>query len=188
MSDTSPHCKVERTQDQTRSKQKHDRNRSERKQDRNRSEQKHIPDRNTSDTRAPLSLNYQPQMLKLGLNQISNIQCTLLGFSRGSVCSGFYVPQLKLGFDAGIVYSHQLKVLCVTHCHSDHAAMLPQLMRGAVPIVAYVPEEHVSLFQQYNLSSLHLKRGTTAVTLTHSIHGVQSGDEKALNAAHFLRV
>lgn len=86
------------------------------------------------------------------------------------------------------MYNYRPQVICVTHCHSDHAALLPQLLRGTDPMVAYVPEEHSGLFQQYNLSSLQLKRGTTSVDAIHAVEGVCAGDERDLDSNHFLRV
>lgn len=47
-----------------------------------------------------------------------NNHLTIKGHSRGSEKTCFYIPQLKIYFDAGVQSYLEPKFIFITHCHS----------------------------------------------------------------------
>lgn len=50
---------------------------------------------------------------------------TLKGFSIAALRTNFYIPELKIMFDAGISGNIEADYILITHCHSDHTASIP---------------------------------------------------------------
>ena len=91
--------------------------------------------------------------------EINNL--TIKGHSRGSEKTGFYIPQLKLFFDAGIQSYFEPKHIFITHSHTDHSYALPMLLTNinSNPSV-YVPFEDLDKFTNFVEATNNLSRGS----------------------------
>lgn len=102
---------------------------------------------------------------------------TLQGHSVAGLHTGFYIPQIKVAFDAGLRYTFQPNVILITHCHTDHSFMLPMNLTGLVkqPKV-YVPEEQVELFTVFNDAAYRLAKCDPSAPSPIVFNGVKAGD------------
>ncbi len=74
--------------------------------------------------------------------------CELIGVSLAGVRTSLYIPELKIGFDAGFPFPFQLgcETFFITHGHLDHAAAIPYIisqknLNNLGPAQFYMPEE-----------------------------------------------
>lgn len=118
---------------------------------------------------------------------------TLRGHSRGSEKTGFYIPQLKLMFDAGITTYFDPQTILITHGHLDHSNALPLILASAAvaerpsPVVC-CPRETLHQFEQFVHAAYQLNYGVTDGRLKRFV-GVGHGDIVPLErAGHFAKV
>lgn len=50
---------------------------------------------------------------------------TLKGWSKAALRTNFYIPELRIMFDAGLSANVSPDYILITHCHSDHTANIP---------------------------------------------------------------
>jgi len=50
---------------------------------------------------------------------------TLKGWSKAALRTNFYIPELRIMFDAGLSANVSPDHILITHCHSDHTANIP---------------------------------------------------------------
>lgn len=88
-------------------------------------------------------------------------QLTLQGYSRGSHMTSFYIPQLRLFFDAGIHSLVEPKYIFITHAHIDHWQALPANLSGVKsnPKI-YAPIESRERMEAMLNASYHLAKHT----------------------------
>ena len=124
--------------------------------------------------------------------KIPGTTLTLRGHSRGSEKTCFYIPQLKLFLDAGVQSMYNPNHILITHCHADHSFALPMLLTciKTIPIVC-VPNEHLTLFKNYNTACQKLSCGITEETElkeTAKFVGVKPNDIVQLSNNYFAKV
>ena len=69
--------------------------------------------------------NYKKSLKDMGL------PVTLQGYALSARHSGFYIPEWKVMFDAGISSDFSdIKYIFITHCHSDHIGKLIPILHG----------------------------------------------------------
>lgn len=92
--------------------------------------------------------------------KLDKIKLTVRGFSVASRHTGFYIPELKLCFDAGVCMPYNPEYICISHCHADHSSMLPLILTAITskPKIL-VPASDCSKFQQYINSYRELAYG-----------------------------
>jgi ribonuclease BN (tRNA processing enzyme) len=76
--------------------------------------------------------------------KIPNTTYTLKGFSIAACRTSFYIPELKMMFDAALAANFAPENILITHCHSDHTANIPFLLYSAKDgrkITIYSPAE-----------------------------------------------
>lgn len=59
---------------------------------------------------------------------LDEFNLTLKGFSQAAIQTGFYIPELRIMFDAGVRTCFQPKFILVTHIHTDHIFSLPLIL------------------------------------------------------------
>ena len=125
---------------------------------------------------------------------LPDTQLTIRGHSRGSERSCFYIPELKVFFDAGIQSYYNPDYIFITHCHSDHSFQLPMILTGLnrdgkQPPLICTPKESQRLFQNFIGVSYQLRKGTERARGHFKVTGVDPGDEIDLKKnGHFVRV
>jgi ribonuclease Z len=63
--------------------------------------------------------------------RIPGVPWTLQGHSHGGERTGFWIPELRLGLDAGVSSRRRMAEVLVTHGHGDHVSALPFLTHSA---------------------------------------------------------
>ena len=117
---------------------------------------------------------------------------TLRGHSRGSEKTGFYIPQLKLMFDAGVTTYFEPQTILITHCHLDHCNALPMILASAAvqcapsPVVC-CPKEQLDLFEIFVHSAYQLNHATYSGFGKRFV-GVAHGDRIPIEKTHFAKV
>ena len=87
---------------------------------------------------------------------------TFYGHSVAGNASGFWVPQLKLMFDAGLRSPYVPKFICITHTHADHIQNLFPLIMGdnrRHKLMIFIPPNTKDLFENYLESMSALTHG-----------------------------
>jgi len=75
----------------------------------------------------------------------------IIGYSRASFRTGFYIKDLDLMIDAGPQKSGGPKTVLITHCHADHIANIPFTLIGdtsSKPVI-FVPERSRDKLRAY---------------------------------------
>jgi ribonuclease Z len=120
---------------------------------------------------------------------IKKYNLTIKGHSRGSEKTGFYIPQLKLFFDAGVQSYFEPEYIFITHGHTDHSFALPMLLTGIKtnPSI-YVPTEFQILFRNFVNATYQLSEGKTDVMSEYPIIGVKENDIIKLKNNYSIKV
>lgn len=110
----------------------------------------------------------------------------IVGHSRAAERTGFYLPHLKIMFDAGLRSAYSPKLICVTHAHTDHSFMLPLILTHLTtkPSV-YVPLEDKQLFQDFLNAANRLNPGGLS---EHTLLGVTGGDCLRVDQNNWIHV
>jgi ribonuclease Z len=122
--------------------------------------------------------------------KIPNSLFTLKGHSRGSEKTGFFIPQLKLMFDAGITTPYDPQMVLITHCHLDHSQALPMILASAAvstrpsPIVC-CPRPSLKLFEEFVHAAYKLNYNISSGTQKQFV-GVDHGDVIPLEKTGFF--
>lgn len=75
---------------------------------------------------------------------------TLVGTSVAAHGTGFYIPELKIAFDAGVVScAQQPESVLITHCHIDHCHYINHFGSMLKKPLYYVPNECVDYLEEY---------------------------------------
>lgn len=129
-----------------------------------------VPDASVQSHPLPNPITFVPLVSPVHANNVRKIhpatrewhfpgsmRFTLIGHSRAADETGFYIPELCWGLDAGAkVYSAYPEYLFVTHTHSDHSYQLIRMVsRRTIPMI-YVHSEMVDLVENYLLSAQEL--------------------------------
>ena len=106
---------------------------------------------------------------------------SLVGRSWAADCTGFFLPQLRIALDAGIVcHSKKPEVVFVTHSHTDHIHMLTHMVSRQKPPQVYLPEHVVQLTEKYLRAAQELTNNARLLDeeyeTNHMLHGVKDGD------------
>jgi len=107
-----------------------------------------------------------------------NGSLTLKGHSRAAEKTCFVVPELGLFLDGALQCHLPPRVMCITHCHSDHSTAIPMILTGitTVPNI-YVPRESFGLFDNYLQCHYQLAKGSAhAESKRYKLHGKLPGD------------
>lgn len=120
---------------------------------------------------------------------LQNTQLTLIGHSVAGFHTGFYIPQLKVAFDAGLRYNFQPNYIFITHCHTDHSFMLPMNLTGLTkqPKVC-VPIEQVELFTAFNDTAYRMAKNDASLPSPLTFNGVKAGDIFELCQNYYVEV
>lgn len=121
--------------------------------------------------------------------RLQNTQLTLMGHSVAGFHTGFYIPQLKVAFDAGLQYNFQPNAIFITHCHTDHSFMLPMNLTGLIkqPNV-YVPNEQVEVFTTFNDAAYRMAKNDVLLPSPMLFNGVKRGDVVHLSNNYYVEV
>lgn len=115
---------------------------------------------------------------------IPNTSWTIMGYSRASHRTGFYIHELSLMIDAGPQLSLFPETILITHCHADHIASLPFMLLGkddkrSVNIL--VPKNTKVLLENYIVSLFSANMGKdvkiTKITKFAKFTGIEGGDQ-----------
>jgi ribonuclease Z len=113
---------------------------------------------------------------------------TIKGHSRGGEMSGFYIPELKLMFDAGIRSKFSPRYIFITHCHTDHSFALPMIITGLskMPLI-YAPSETFEIFNDFLASAFSLSKGIRNISGRTKVNGILPCDEVKLNDKYIIK-
>eukprot|EP01095_Lingulamoeba_sp_RSL-Kostka_P003523 TRINITY_DN14498_c0_g1_i1.p1 TRINITY_DN14498_c0_g1~~TRINITY_DN14498_c0_g1_i1.p1 ORF type:complete len:339 (-),score=91.46 TRINITY_DN14498_c0_g1_i1:126-1142(-) len=79
-----------------------------------------------------------------------NIKLSMVGYSRSAEATGFYIPELDIGLDAGLLATTARPIaVFISHSHTDHIHMLTHFVSRSKPPYFYVPEETSDLVKNY---------------------------------------
>ena len=113
---------------------------------------------------------------------------TLQGHSISARCSGFWIPEYQIMFDAGIPSPFHPLHIFITHSHSDHVGSLPTILTAinTIPTV-YIPHGTTQLYKDYILAKHRLSRCNPNATLDFDeickFHQVRDGDSISIVVA-----
>lgn len=84
---------------------------------------------------------------------------TLIGTSVAAHATSFYIPELKIAFDAGaIVSGQQPDNVLISHCHTDHCHYINYFGSSLKKPTYYVPQECVEYLENYLYSQKQLSK------------------------------
>ena len=108
---------------------------------------------------------------------IPGTQLTLVGYSRANDKTFFYIPELKLGLDAGLCEGRKPDTLCITHTHDDHIADIA-FMSSKPSVKIYLPSEAEKFTDDYIRARKALNHVAPVQPdlLGYTLHGVTEGD------------
>jgi ribonuclease Z len=110
---------------------------------------------------------------------LDKIGLTIRGHSRSSEGSCFFIPELKIFFDAGMRSPFNPNYVFITHCHSDHSQILPQILTGitTTPTV-YVPQESRQFCKDYLIAAIgfFINCPSSCVIENYPVKGVTCGE------------
>lgn len=115
---------------------------------------------------------------------------TLKGYSVGGKNTCFYVPELRIFFDAGMFSEYESRYIFLTHCHLDHTLGLIQLItnKDYEPNI-YVPLENYELFDNYILSSLKLLKSSNNIKYHNKkLFGIKQDDIIDISKEYCIKV
>lgn len=125
-----------------------------------------------------------------------NNRLTLTGFSRAGDATGFFIPEMDMMLDAGIVVTtSKFRRLFVTHSHGDHAFQIPYMYSASssVPLDIYIPKESLPYFDAYLTSAQLLndhgeEKALETCTKRYTLHGVLEKDIIDLDKSYRVEI
>ena len=107
---------------------------------------------------------------------------TLIGTSRASDATSFFIPELSWTLDAGaLIHTHRPERVFITHTHTDHVHFLTHIKTRRKPPHVYLPGEAESLVESYFEAAQDLTDGARLPegqtrTKAYELVGVEAGD------------
>ena len=96
---------------------------------------------------------------------------TLIGDSRAARKSMFYVPELDIMFDCGIMTDLQPSHIFITHAHYDHTRELPCYVLDNNPTII-LPKPSEELITSYITSAVKMSKNNYKFTIKSKIIGI----------------
>ncbi len=117
--------------------------------------------------------------------RFDDLKLSLQGDAVAGRFSCFWIPELKIMFDAGIQSDFNPEHIFITHTHADHVYHLPNLLTDITsePVV-YVPQGMKIFVKRYLDSHIQLNRGSDKVGFKVNIKEVTPGEQINLTIAN----
>jgi ribonuclease Z len=111
------------------------------------------------------------------VNKLKVNNFTFQGYSRAGDATGFYVPELGICLDAGIVMDMKPSAMFVTHSHADHSFMVPYFYgRGRTQLPVYTPMGSHEFYRVFLQSAQNLNDCDEQAPTKFELRPVSSGD------------
>jgi ribonuclease Z len=113
---------------------------------------------------------------------------TLIGDSRAARKSMFYIPELDIMFDCGIMTDLQPSYIFITHSHYDHTRELPCYVLDNNPTII-VPKPSEELITNFITSAVKMSKNNYKATIKSKIIGISiSKQEKTIIYSEILNI
>ena len=97
----------------------------------------------------------------------------LVGYSRSADTTFFFLPQLKIGLDAGECRGRNPPFVFLTHTHADHSRALPWLLSKDGGMDCYCPASTIPFVKRYAQAEFELNCVSSNVeSAPYRLHGV----------------
>ncbi|KAL0477182.1 MBL fold metallo-hydrolase [Acrasis kona] len=111
------------------------------------------------------------------VNKIKINDLTFQGYSRAGDATGFYVPELGICLDAGIIMDMKPSAMFITHSHSDHSFMVPYFYgRRGTKLPIYTPGASVEFYRTYLQGAQNLNDCDLNAPTKFELRPVEYGD------------